>query len=227
MSEPVQYNVRDGQGNVYGPATVEMLRQWVREGRIVAGMAIAPEGSDSWVDVSAHPGLSDLFGGAAAPAAPGAPSSAVPAAATPTGAAGAGTVAGHTPVVRAGTEGAAPYSPSYASSSPGAGGELNTMAMVSFIVGIVSVVITPLLCCCYGEVLGGPCGIIAIVLGFMGRSQINAAPERYRNGWMATTGMILGIVGVIFAIGLLALQILGFVVGRSMTPVAPGGGGGL
>jgi hypothetical protein len=226
MSEPVQYNVRDGQGNVYGPATVEMLRQWVREGRIVAGMAIAPEGSDSWVDVSAHPGLSDLFGGAAAPAAPGAPSSAVPAAATPTGAAGAGTVAGHTPVVRAGTEGAAPYSPSYASSSPGAGGELNTMAMVSFILGIVSVVFS-LICCCYGEVVGGPCAIVALVLGFIGRSQINAAPERYRNGWMATTGMILGIVGLVLALIALGWHIFWIVSLGKMASAAPGGGAGV
>ena len=62
MTQAVQYNVRDSQGNVYGPATADMLRQWVREGRIVAGMSIAPEGTDNWTEVSVHPGLSDLFG---------------------------------------------------------------------------------------------------------------------------------------------------------------------
>jgi hypothetical protein len=67
MTQPVQYSIRDSFGNVYGPASIELLRQWVREGRIAVGMLIAPEGTMEWIDVSSHPGLADLFGKPALP----------------------------------------------------------------------------------------------------------------------------------------------------------------
>ena len=65
MSEvpPQMYLVRDPQGNVYGPADAATLREWVGQGRIVAGMHIAPRETREWVEVSQHPVLADLFGG--------------------------------------------------------------------------------------------------------------------------------------------------------------------
>jgi hypothetical protein len=44
--------VRDPRGNIYGPADAETLRAWVADGRIVAGMQIAPADTDDWVEVS-------------------------------------------------------------------------------------------------------------------------------------------------------------------------------
>ena len=44
MSENMpRYQVRDPQGNVYGPAEAATLRDWVRQGRIIAGMHIADQ----------------------------------------------------------------------------------------------------------------------------------------------------------------------------------------
>src|SRR6187401_218745 len=64
--ESPKYLVRDPQGNVYGPADIATLRDWVGQGRIVAGMHIAPRETREWVEVSQHPSLADLFGGPAA-----------------------------------------------------------------------------------------------------------------------------------------------------------------
>jgi hypothetical protein len=55
MVDGQKYLVRDPQGNVYGPADGEMLRAWVREGRIVPGMHVAPRETREWVEVSVHP----------------------------------------------------------------------------------------------------------------------------------------------------------------------------
>jgi hypothetical protein len=52
-----KYLVRDPQGNVYGPADADMLRDWVREGRIVPGMHVAPRETREWVEVTVHPEL--------------------------------------------------------------------------------------------------------------------------------------------------------------------------
>ncbi|MGN6369127.1 MAG: DUF4190 domain-containing protein [Phycisphaerae bacterium] len=65
MMQDVQYSIRDAHGNVYGPASIELLRQWIGEGRVAAGMFIAPEGTTQWMEVSTHPALADLFGAAA------------------------------------------------------------------------------------------------------------------------------------------------------------------
>ncbi|HVX84088.1 MAG TPA: hypothetical protein VH253_04665 [Phycisphaerae bacterium] len=220
----MQYNVRDGQGNVYGPATVEMLRQWVREGRIAAGMAIAPEGSETWVDVSAHPGLSDLFAGTAgagaASTAPVTPVSATPAGASTGGAVSTG-AAPHTPVVRAG-DAVTPYAtPAYTGAS---GAKMNTLALLSFIAGLLSVLGIPLACCCYGEILTGPLAVAALIMGYLGRNQINANPEGYSSGWMATAGLVLGIVGLAAALLAVALSIVGLIIGHSITPTPSGSG---
>ena len=61
MSEQIQYMVRDPQGSVYGPAPMELIGQWVREGRITAAMQLAPEGSVDWKPAAAYPELRELI----------------------------------------------------------------------------------------------------------------------------------------------------------------------
>ena len=63
MSESVQqYMVKDAAGNIYGPATIPMLRQWIAEHRIIGSMMIAPQGTEAWQIVANHPELSALVG---------------------------------------------------------------------------------------------------------------------------------------------------------------------
>lgn len=59
-----QYNIRDAQGNIYGPATLDVLGQWIREGRILATMELAAEGTDDWRVASTFPELAPLFAAA-------------------------------------------------------------------------------------------------------------------------------------------------------------------
>ena len=56
-----KFLVRDQEGHVYGPADEALLREWVQEGRIVVGMAIAPRETREWVDALAHPAVADLL----------------------------------------------------------------------------------------------------------------------------------------------------------------------
>jgi hypothetical protein len=238
MTQAVQYNVRDNQGNVYGPATTDMLRQWVREGRIVAGMHIAPEGTEQWAEVSTHPSLSDLFGnaGAAVAAAPVTPVTPVveatgggagtgagtgtPAASvvgTPAGSAtggsgvGAGQAAplGNTPVVRSTSN---PMDVGYASSASGP--RLNTMALLSMISGALSVLAIPaIFCCCIGLVVTGPASIAALVMGFVALRQISGAPNVYTNRWMAVLGLICGVIGLLAVLAYVVYIVIALIAG--------------
>lgn len=63
----------------------------------------------------------------------------------------------------------------------------NGMALTSFILGLVGLLIA-----------GIPCGVCAIIFGGVGMAKFN--PETQKNKWMAITGIILGIVDVIGAI---------------------------
>ena len=63
----------------------------------------------------------------------------------------------------------------------------NGMALTSFILGLVGLLIA-----------GIPCGVCAIIFGGVGMAKFN--PETQKNKWMAITGLILGIVDVIGAI---------------------------
>jgi hypothetical protein len=236
MTQAVQYNVRDSQGNVYGPATADMLRQWVREGRIVAGMSIAPEGTDNWTEVSVHPGLSDLFGGGPATSA-GSTASATPVTpvidtsivdaprvsvdplgagvspASPTtpseSASATPTTMGNTEVVRS----AAPVGTGLAYETPQAGA-MNTLGLFSFIIGILALLSSISACCCYGTI-NGLLGLVALVLGLVASGQNRKEPGRYNNNWMATTGIILG--GLALLIGIVALVFMVIAVISSRT----------
>ena len=70
MTASSLFNVKDPQGNIYGPADIPTLRQWIKEGRILGTMQIAPEGTEAWQPTATYPGLADLFAQPASPAAP-------------------------------------------------------------------------------------------------------------------------------------------------------------
>jgi hypothetical protein len=65
-------------------------------------------------------------------------------------------------------------------------------AITSFVLGILGV----LPCCCCVGTMGS---VLAIVFGFLARSQMKASGDDQMS-WMSTTGIVLGIVGVVFGI---------------------------
>ena len=76
-----------------------------------------------------------------------------------------------------------------------AGGQSSTLAIVSLVIGILS------LCCGYTFIFP----IIAIVLGFMARGKANSDPANYGGGGLALGGIIcgflalvVGVIGIIF-----------------------------
>lgn len=62
----------------------------------------------------------------------------------------------------------------------------------SLVLGIISIIS----CCCYG-IIGLPLGIIAIVLANSAKKVYLEAPENYKGYSNASTGKILGIIGVV------------------------------
>ncbi|WP_240416500.1 DUF4190 domain-containing protein [Paenibacillus periandrae] len=64
----------------------------------------------------------------------------------------------------------------------------NTMALVGFILGIISLFIS----------IWGVVGIVACVFSGVGLGKFNSETED--NKWMAVTGLILGIIGILFEI---------------------------
>ena len=63
----------------------------------------------------------------------------------------------------------------------------NPMALTSFILSLVGLLIA-----------GIPCGICAVIFGGIGMAKFN--PETQKNKWMALTGIIIGIVDVVLVI---------------------------
>jgi hypothetical protein len=71
----------------------------------------------------------------------------------------------------------------------------NIFGLLALILGIVAIV----LCCLYG---GAWAGIPAIVLGVIGMSK--AGKGQASNRGMSLTGVVLGVIGLLLTIGLLA-----------------------
>lgn len=67
----MQYMVRDTAGNVYGPATVGLLRQWAMEGRVTGQMLVAPQGTEGYVAACQMAELAGAFLPAAGMGGPG------------------------------------------------------------------------------------------------------------------------------------------------------------
>jgi hypothetical protein len=223
-----KYMVRDPQGNVYGPADVNLLAQWVVQGRIIPGMYIAPRETGEWAEVSTHPALAHLFSQESAPQEmpPTAPSGeqALPAAPLEQAPAPVAEQPPSTPVEQTLSPYAAqtPTSPvsTYPvtrvnSTSPEpipyatVGPRQNNPAIISLVLGILAIVASPFgamlpcICVCIPLVLLAAVG--AIIFGGIGLAQIKSEPALFTGRGQAIAGLVLGIVALlIFVLFLVA-----------------------
>lgn len=85
----------------------------------------------------------------------------------------------------------------------GAGGENKTLAIVSLVCGILS-----LICCSWFIP-----GIAAIVMGFIARSKANSDPANYGGAGLAMGGIITGAISVVLGIIVIILYFVGALAG--------------
>jgi hypothetical protein len=202
-----KYLVRDPQGNVYGPADVAVLEQWIMQGRIVAGMHIAPRETGEWAEVSTHPALAHLFPKESAPQAPPAPTSDVePAPPTPSVAQPPTPYGAQIPATPPEMYPVTPVIPTSADSLPGAavGPRQNLPALVSLVTGLLTVIfgaVSPCLCICVPFVF--LLGLAAIISGGLALSKMKSDPALYTGRGQAIAGMALGIGGLLLSVLLL------------------------
>jgi|SRR5262245_33193675 len=98
------------------------------------------------------------------------------------------------------------------------------MAIAAMIVGLIAMLVTLVgWCCCgvFGSVGGAVIGVVAVILGFISRSQGS------RSG-MGVTGIILGFVAIFLGIVMTILLLIGvaWMQANQGKWGAPGGGGG-
>ncbi len=171
------YNVRDVQGNVYGPAPLDQIRQWFTQGRLAPTMFIAPENSNSWEPITQSPLTADLFGGPMLSSA------------------GAFTRPGGMGVPESAGYGGSP-------TPPGAygGSRQNAFALAGMICGIASVVG---FCSPLGALVTG---IAAIVLGVKAKGQmrVDGSAGRGRATAAIVLGIIGLLLGLVWGVGVLA-----------------------
>lgn len=85
----------------------------------------------------------------------------------------------------------------------GAGGENKTLAIISLVCGILS-----LICCSWFIP-----GIAAIVMGFIARSKANSDPANYGGAGLALGGIITGAISVVLGIIVIILYLAGALAG--------------
>jgi hypothetical protein len=66
------YKVRGADGKEYGPATLQQLSSWIREGRLPAQQEVRRSDMDYWVAAQEFAELKAMYSAAQAPVAPGA-----------------------------------------------------------------------------------------------------------------------------------------------------------
>ncbi|MGH9948466.1 MAG: DUF4190 domain-containing protein [Pyrinomonadaceae bacterium] len=81
---------------------------------------------------------------------------------------------------------------------PAVGGQSQTLAIVSLVIGILS------LCCGYTFIVP----IIAIVLGFVARGKANSDPANFTGGGLALGGIITGAVALLLGIVVIILNVV-------------------
>lgn len=219
MSEipPQKYLIRDAQGNVYGPADAALLRDWVAQGRIVAGMFIAERETRHWVEASQHPAIADLLASKPERPAPG-PSTPFPASPTPA-------KAEEAPYSLAPKPASAPQPlvPRPVASYPQPGSEAlsyqsvsvprqNVPGLIGFIasltgLGMMIFACLPL-CACFGGPVSALLQVTAIVLGSIGLYQIRENPALYRGRGLALAALIIGSAELVL---LLLALVVGFI----------------
>ena len=65
------YKIIGADGKEYGPITVEVLRQWIAEGRADARTRVLAEGTTEWTTLAEVPEVSGLLAAAPTPVLPG------------------------------------------------------------------------------------------------------------------------------------------------------------
>lgn len=83
--------------------------------------------------------------------------------------------------------------------APAAAPPTHPMAIVSLVTGILGLTL------CVG--LGG---VIALITGYMARNEIRQKPEMYTGEGLATAGLVLGGVGIVYFVLSFVLGVLGF-----------------
>ncbi len=71
--------------------------------------------------------------------------------------------------------------------------KVNNCALLSFIFSLVGLIVA-----------GLPCGIVAVITGIIGLVKFNPSTEKSK--WMAVTGLIIGVVDIVFVIIAIVLQ---------------------
>lgn len=184
MSETL-YNVRHADGSVYGPATLGVLRQWVREGRIVAETTVAQDGSAHWRPARLVPGLGDLFPSTHTPdpAAAGHPGDATPAVTTV-----------QVRRIEGGPEPAAANDPVPT--------RLHPLAVLALMFSMAGALAGAGSCCCCLAWPAAASGLLGALLGAVALVQCRRSPQRYRGKGMSQAALILGLaVAVLVLIG--------------------------
>jgi len=83
--------------------------------------------------------------------------------------------------------------------------------LISFVVGLISLVASPFSCCCgIGSIIFLPIPITGFVLGIVSISKCRAEPERYSSTRFGVAGVILSAVAIIVILVEFALLIFMF-----------------
>ena len=88
---------------------------------------------------------------------------------------------------------------------------IEVFGVISFVVGLISLVASPFSCCCIvGIIIFLPIPITGIVLGIVSISKCRAEPERYSSTRFGVVGVILSAVAVIVILVVFTLLIFMF-----------------
>jgi hypothetical protein len=207
-----KYLIRDTQGNVYGPADAALLRDWVAQGRIVAGMFIAERETRQWIEASEHFTVADLLATRLSHPA-GKPASAMPVESPPAAPVEvqAVPVRQSSVVVRVLPATATPADVQPFESQPAPRQNVvGVISLVASLAGAVNVVFMCLpICACVAAPLSGLLEVIAVVLAAIALFQIREDPTAYKSRGIAMAGLVIGL-SVLAVYGLVFLGMLLF-----------------
>jgi membrane-bound ClpP family serine protease len=94
-----------------------------------------------------------------------------------------------------------PMTPNYQMQPQGSSG----LSMASFVLGIIAIVLTIVLFCF--PFLGGVLGLVAVILGAIAMSQ--STPAAIAGKGKAKTGLVLGIISILLAVGIIVAANVG------------------
>jgi len=203
-------------GTKYGPVELDVLRQWLNEGRVKPADLVWTEGMAEWQPAStvvelqiAAPG--GIAGASALPSADPTAGSPAGAATDPFASAGApasAPSAASSPAAFGGQPGIAGAQPGYYPAAlPNAPG-----AVTGMVCGIIGAAVVM---SCFGGIASLILGIVALQQSKKAKATIAMYPGSYGGAGMATAGYVLGIVSII--LGILCILYLVAVIGMAIT----------